>query len=50
MSKDEITLVRKVADECKCGMMDARYALRQAEWDVDKAIEWLRKNPPAKGI
>ena len=42
--------VKKLREMTNCGMMDCKQALKEADGDFDKAIEWLREKGKAASV
>ncbi|WP_029906477.1 translation elongation factor Ts [Mycoplasmopsis opalescens] len=45
---DKMALIKELRDRTNGGMMDCKKALEESDWDVEKAISWLKKNGKIK--
>lgn len=41
---DQVDMVVELRDETGVGMAQCKKALEQSDWDMDRAIEYLKKN------
>lgn len=48
MALDKLSLIKEVRERTNGGMVDVKKALEASEWDVEKAIVWLKSNGKIK--
>lgn len=47
---DALKLIKELRDKTNMPLLKCKEALINNQWDIDKAMEWLRKQNPRMGL